>query len=754
MKKMILVFLEKRQSLYEALKKNLESTGKLILFIAFLAFVFSVFNRTLDFQDYLYVPFSLLVLLLFLFLSLFFIKALEWFGDFSIWFKISFFVSPLLFNYAIVKLSLSIAWTCAFFVLGTIFFLLKTFRFEKDVILYKAARILLTFLFLFLISCVLWFYIFEGFDDQNQVNASTISGKKIDPILNLSPAKYGEYSVQKLTYGSGKDKHRIEYGANVDIRTKTVNGSPFIDNWDGLSGWIRTKYWGFSSDKLPINGRVWYPKENGLFPLVLIVHGDNDMQDFSDEGYEYLGELLASKGMIVISIDENFLNTSWSDFRAGLIQENDARAWLLLQHLKLWHEWDNQENNLFYRKVDTSNIALIGHSRGGESIVHAALFNNLKHYPDNASVKFDFNYNIKALMAIAPVDGQYKPSAVKTELSNINYFVIHGSMDAQLNSFIGSQQYNRITFSDSTYYFKSSLYIKNANHSQFNTTWNDDETFTVFKGFQNSKNLLTNEEQIQIAKVYTVSFLEASLKDNKKYLPLFQDYRKIKKWLPNTIYLSQFEDSRTQILCNYDEDFDLLSTSCNYAAISSENLSKWYERKVKPEDKNKAVFLGWDAATKDELNSTKKTLPTYSISFEEPFAQIDNQSVLTFSLFEVEGIKTKTSSDKENNFIDFTIQLTDSEGEKISFLLSTFSFLQNRLHNIIWKNEYIMGKRRSDEVFQSFFFEFEDLQKENPKFNFSELRKLSFVFNKSENGMIAMDNVGFLKNENYKVNVK
>ncbi|MEM8847066.1 MAG: hypothetical protein AAGD17_08205 [Bacteroidota bacterium] len=745
MKKGILDFLEKRRSLYNVLKDILEKTGKLVLFIAFVAFIFSIISRTFDFQDYLYIPFSLLILLLFVLLGLLLVKVLKWFDDFPIWFKISLFLSPLLLNYAVVKLSLSIALTCVFVIIGALLFSLKAISFRKSIVLNKVAFILLASLLLFLVSCAVWFYGFEGFDDQNQINASTFSSKKTESLGNTSPAEYGKYSVQKLTYGSGNDKHRIEFGDGVDIKTTTVNGSPFIDNWNGLGGWLRTKYWGFDDSKLPINGRVWYPEGNGSFPLVLIVHGDNDMQDFSDGGYGYLAELLASKGMIVISIDQNFLNTSWSDFRSGLVEENDARAWLLLQHLKLWHECNNRESNIFYRKIDTSNIALIGHSRGGESIVHAALFNRLKHYPDNASIKFDFNYNIKALMAIAPVDGQYRPSSMKTELSNINYFVIHGSMDAQLDYFLGSQQYNRINFSDSTYYFKSSLYIKNANHSQFNTTWNGDETYNVFKGFQSSKNLLTKEEQMQIAKVYTVSFLETTLKDNKKYLPIFQDYRKVKKWLPNTIYLSQFEDSRTEILCNYDEDFDLLSSSHNNATISSENLSMWYERKVKSNDENKAVFLGWNAVASSESNNIRKTPPNYSIHFDEPFIETNDQSVLTFSLFEVEGIKKKIDNTTGNRFIDFTVELTDSEGEFVSFALSDFSFLQNRVHNIIWKNEYLMGKRRSDKVFQSFFFEFGDLQKENPKFNFSRLKKLSFVFDKSENGIIAMDNVGFLK---------
>ena len=59
---------------------------------------------------------------------------------------------------------------------------------------------------------------------------------------------------------------------------------------------------------------------------MLIVHGNHNYRQFSDPGYEYLGALLASRGFILASVDENFLN--------GLSGENDARAWVLLKHLE------------------------------------------------------------------------------------------------------------------------------------------------------------------------------------------------------------------------------------------------------------------------------------------------------------------------------------------------------------------------------------------------------------------------------------
>ena len=167
---------------------------------------------------------------------------------------------------------------------------------------------------------------------------------------------------------------------------------------------MRKKYWGFEPNNLPLNARVWFPKDEGLFPLVLIVHGNHEMNESSDPGYAYLGKLLASRGFIVASIDENFLNYSWS----GTVgEENGARSWLLLKHLELWRRWNQQKGNPFYQRVDLSNIALIGHSRGGEAIVHAAEFNRLTRHPDNTNVLFHFGFDIKTLIAIAPTSNLY-----------------------------------------------------------------------------------------------------------------------------------------------------------------------------------------------------------------------------------------------------------------------------------------------------------------------------------------------------------
>ncbi len=644
-----------------------------------------------------------------------------------------------------------------------------------------------------------YLYVQKGFEMDPFINAANLKAGDIAQLPGASPAEKGAFSVNMLTYGSGKDKHRPEFGAKVTLKTKPVNGTAFLDNWSGFAGRWRTRYWGFDARSLPVNARVWYPKGNGPFPLVLVVHGNHGMTDFSDPGYDYLGELLASRGMIVASVDENFLNGNWSDITGGLEKENDARGWMLLEHLKVWHEWNLTPGHSFYQKIDTGKIALIGHSRGGEAVAHAALFNSLDYYPDDASVGLHYHYNIKGIVAIAPVDGQYQPGETPPRLKDLDYFTLHGSQDGDVTSFMGSMQFERIAFTGNDYHFKAGLYVYGANHGQFNTSWGDNDFSHPFTGLLNRAQMLPAAKQQEIAKLYISAFLEASLSGKREYLPLFADARKGRKWLPETVYLNQFEDANTRYLTAYDEDFDVSSGLKDGIAISGKNLTVWREQEIGLKHGKKgsrAVFLGWHYDSEKKDTGTRKMkspdIPDsiaacYTIEFNENNAIPDTASALVFSLAEAkeesnpkakgkwiegkekdadnkgqaksgkknppkenqnkkeDGEGTKNSLPKAPEPIDFTIELTDANGERVRFPLSRFSLLQRELEVRIKKMDFLGGDKSSEKVFQKFIFPLSERHLNNPAFSIQQLRRIRFVFNRSECGVVVMDNLGFMK---------
>ena len=216
-----------------------------------------------------------------------------------------------------------------------------------------------------------------------------------------NPGVPGSYEVRRFYYGSGTDRRRPEFRDSVLVRTRSVNATPFVRGIDKNEAKKRWRYWGFTEKALPLNGRVWYPVGDGPFPIVLIVHGNHNMKEYSDPGYAYLGELFAGRGFITVSVDQNFIN-------GAMRTENDARGWLLLKHLEAWRGMEADAAFPLRGKVDLENVALIGHSRGGEAVAVASGFNRLSHYPDDARVTFAFGFGI-LYSVIVPVFGSILP---------------------------------------------------------------------------------------------------------------------------------------------------------------------------------------------------------------------------------------------------------------------------------------------------------------------------------------------------------
>jgi dienelactone hydrolase len=599
----------------------------------------------------------------------------------------------------------------------------------------------------------------EGSVPASANDAATIEAVRPRPLELADPAQEGPFTVRRLTYGSGRDRHRTEYGPAADLETKAVDGSPFIERWSGLQGWARTRYWGFDATELPLQGRVFYPDGAGPFPLVLIVHGNHRAEDFSDRGYDYLGELLASRGYIFVSVDENFLNGSGVDLFGfpdiGLKEESDARAWLLLEHLRLWREWNVAAGNPFLGKVDLERIALIGHSRGGEAVAVAAAFNRLPYYPDDARVSFAYGFRLGAVIAIAPVDGQYKPAGTWTRIENVDYFVLHGSHDGDMKSFHGSRVYQRVRFTDGADHFKAGLYIHRANHGQFNTSWGRGDADGFGNWLLNLRPIMPADDQARIAKVYISAFLEASLKRAQGYRVLFRDHRVAPGWLPDGTFSSQYDDTATRYLCRYEEDIDVTTTTAPGGAIGGANLADWKEREIKIKWGSldtRAVSIGWDGA--------RGPLANYSITLPEAGLSVDRASILTFQVADAAqepskplGPASKAASESDDDRarekkdgrepIDFSIEVTDGAGHAARLPLSRWAALQRQIDFQVAKAGFLNEHPKSELVFQVFDLPLAAFGEVNPLFDPAGLRAVRFVFDRTRRGVIVLDDVGF-----------
>lgn len=182
--------------------------------------------------------------------------------------------------------------------------------------------------------------------------------------------------LPELTYNSetgnltckGKFKEEI-YNA---IKTKTVPTTKKTFNFSSIPnvGAMEAKYLAKGSCEVetvkytetnPVSTFyqhiVWYPKElknaDKKYPLIVMSNGTGTLAYM----YEYIFEHLASWGFIVIGNDENM---------SGFGDASEAS-------LKLMLSLNEDENSIFYGKVDINNIGSAGHSQGGAGAVNAVL---------------------------------------------------------------------------------------------------------------------------------------------------------------------------------------------------------------------------------------------------------------------------------------------------------------------------------------------------------------------------------------------
>jgi hypothetical protein len=374
---------------------------------------------------------------------------------------------------------------------------------------------------------------------------SLVDGETLFVVQSLGGCtSASSYSV---TVGTGLDDPSVagpcgrvlewEYGMSSDPELATADVTSFFNSPNSDVT--------IPMSDVPLHGVVRYPNGPGPFPLVLIVHGNHSPTDPSYRGYEYLLDLLASQCMIAVSIEEDFLN-GW------VSGEMDARGIVLLQHLQLWREWNRTPSHPFFTKVDMGSIGLSGHSRGGEAIVAAALFNETLNNPSDPPVgktSRNYGFNIKSLYAIAPVDGQFDAGPIT--LTNADYYTMHGTHDGDVSNFAGLKMYNRAyPVNNSTNYTKGFVWVHGANHGQWNTDWG-----TCCESSVGPSALISATDQRQIGKTYMSAFFQSELKGWTPYR-YFLNGEATFASLPSAVRVTQYQDAQRMFLNHYEEDDD------------------------------------------------------------------------------------------------------------------------------------------------------------------------------------------------------
>ena len=540
------------------------------------------------------------------------------------------------------------------------------------------------------------------------------------------PGATGPYAVTSLSYGSGTDARRDAFGAGADLVTPTIDASAILHPLGSWADEARQWFWGFGTSAMPLNGLVWMPQGDGPFPLVLMVHGNHAMGDFSEPGYDYLGAHLASRGLIAVSVDEDFLNGSWAGDWQGA--EQLARSWFLLLHLDQWRAWNADPASPFHGKVDLGRVALIGHSRGGEAATVAAVLARHAAPPRTGLAPWPTGLSIRAVVAIAPSDGQYGPGV---SLEGTDLLELSGGHDSDCRGWIGIRQYARTTVSGSG--VRAALWSYRSNHGQFSSVWGRSDQGPYGGALLNLAPLLDDTDQQDVAKTAIGAFLAASLQGQDGYLGFFRRPMIGREWLPDDVYLVRSLDGRFEHLTGTNPAQPVAGVTATYDGFTDHRALVIPLRALQSDQGMLGLRLRWPAGVGEA---------SWGLSGFRPIAESGGATELRLSI--------ANGSEPGSGVLDPLVELSTTDGVSVSLPLSRWASLPPPLTVSLVKNDLLasisgvdLSVRSSVErVLQTYAIPLAEYAAANPAFQTSHLDAFRLRIDRAAPGGLWIAEIG------------
>jgi hypothetical protein len=231
--------------------------------------------------------------------------------------------------------------------------------------------------------------------------------------------------------------------------------------------------------------RVYYPSNLALLgqvPLITIGHGNGHQHTW----YDYLGQHLASHGYVVMTYRNNTSpgietasTTTLTNIDYLLTNLGAILGGVLNGHL------------------DTSRIAWIGHSRGGEGVVRAYDRIHDGSWPPQG-------YALEDVRAVASIAPTVYLTPAETDPHHANYYLIVGGADGDVTGRpdLPGDQYFRI--SDRSLGLSRTSYVHGATHNDFNCCGFDDGV---------GPDQIGRPEAQRVAKSYFLALAQVHLSD-------------------------------------------------------------------------------------------------------------------------------------------------------------------------------------------------------------------------------------------------
>jgi len=374
----------------------------------------------------------------------------------------------------------------------------------------------------------------SGGVENATLNAGTLSNNQTQvwPNMSLPPMSHNWHKAYDIVFDFGSDgnydkKYDIidrigvlerplaeETGGFTLLQDPATAGDFPVSTHEYNAGTFSVNVPAFYTefgDPLSVNliGKLYYPASSaGIdkpintdlpdYPLIIIAHGRHGGAGNSYQGYEYLGQHLASRGFICASIALHELVAGWRIHHRGVT---------ILKHLTtvLSHPTADPVISNIRPRINKNRVGLLGHSRGGEGVVAAQeIFSAMSAGP---------GYAIKAVTSFSPTDGpnwsESSPGGGPYD-PVFPYLMIYGTRDADLRGYAGNTGFRIV---DRAIRPRHMIAIYGANHNFFNETWGSDDSPTI-----------TRSQQETLAKAFITSFFSNHLFDQQAYVEMFSGY--------------------------------------------------------------------------------------------------------------------------------------------------------------------------------------------------------------------------------------
>jgi predicted secreted protein len=239
----------------------------------------------------------------------------------------------------------------------------------------------------------------------------------------------------------------------------------------------------------------------------------------------------------------------------------------------------------------------------------------------------------------------------------------------------------------------------------------------------NTHNFLDPQDQQFIAVSYIRVFLDTTLGIDNTYEELLSNVDAFRNVLPDTVYITNYEDSNFEQLFTFDGTVDIgAQQSVEVSGTDTWTISA-YSRGDNGEGENYVLSVEWE----------EESAPEISMNFDA--VDISN-GYISFALADMNEMEVESI---ENGF-NYTVTLTDINGNTVT--VDNPTFIYHTLAVQLWKDDVFFGSYEYKHQMQRVVIT-QELFAQAAGFDFTAVTGITVTTDGTEAGALIIDNVGY-----------